>query len=105
MILLVYECRLYSHISPDTSTLIKYPLNVRKRNEKLPSIPKKINYRLSSLENEVRRDLRYDEPTGLLCFWFQLPMPLWCWIKDLDLMVREYWPLWERQLPGKSGQP
>ena len=40
------------------------------------------------------------------CFvWFQLPMPLWCWIKDLDLMVREYRPLWERQLPGKLGQP
>ena len=25
-------------------------------------------------------------------FWLQLPMPLWCWIEDLDLMVREYGP-------------
>ena len=38
------------------------------KEKKKPKYSQKINYRLSSLENEVRRDLRYDEPTGLLRF-------------------------------------
>ena len=95
---------LYSHISPDSATVNKYQFNVRNENKKTQVVPKN-NYHLSSLENEERRDLRYDRPSGPAAFWFQLPMPLWYWIKDLDLMVREYRPLWERQLPGKSGQP
>ena len=48
-----FDSILYSHISPDYSTLNKYPFNVRKRKEKTKVLPK-INYRLSSLENEVR---------------------------------------------------
>ena len=41
MILLVFDSRLYSLISPDTSTLIKYQFNARKRNEKTTVFQKK----------------------------------------------------------------
>ena len=36
-----FDSMLYSHISPDSSTLIKYPFNVRERKGKNPSTPKK----------------------------------------------------------------
>jgi len=87
------------------STLIKNSFNGRKRIEKTQVTPKK--QLLLKLPREWGEEsLKFIIGLRvLLRFWFQLPMPLWCWIKDLDLMVRKYRPLGERQLPGKLGQP
>ena len=73
------------------------------KRKNLSSPKKQLSLKLPREWGEAR--LKIWQAFGPCCVWFQLPMPLWYWIKDLDLMVREYRPLWERQLPGKSGQP